>query len=318
MNSAWSSTFSRALEQDSWKRSILKLDMVIPFFFAACFQSLLLLSCSVSLCLHLFLSLPVFLSVCLSLPLSLCLSLSLSLSLLCCPLQAYELCVQCGQPWRAATLEGWKLYHDPNFGKSKLSSTFLIACFSLICLSVSLYLSLSPHSSGRRLAGTCWRKLDSWPVESLLLGNVERCWFPFSLLHQVVIIVFLFHLTALLHCVWEGHVCCSEWKFTAGVTLFLIKTPKMHLSTFLCSSFSLLASHGMITFGPTSKWWWMFWWNRSVLPLLSASCLCPPSLLFFILLFLSVPLHFRNSSPLFVILLALFRVTCHKSIGTVG
>uniref|UniRef100_A0A3P8UX97 Nuclear pore complex protein n=1 Tax=Cynoglossus semilaevis TaxID=244447 RepID=A0A3P8UX97_CYNSE len=28
--------------------------------------------------------------------------------------QAQRLCKRCGQAWRAATLEGWKLYHDPN------------------------------------------------------------------------------------------------------------------------------------------------------------------------------------------------------------
>ena len=32
---------------------------------------------------------------------------------------AQELCVKCGQPWRAASLEGWKLSHDPNLGKSE-------------------------------------------------------------------------------------------------------------------------------------------------------------------------------------------------------
>ena len=26
-----------------------------------------------------------------------------------------ELCNRLGQSWRAATLEGWKLYHDPNY-----------------------------------------------------------------------------------------------------------------------------------------------------------------------------------------------------------
>lgn len=24
------------------------------------------------------------------------------------------MCVQCGHPWRAALLEGWRLFHDPN------------------------------------------------------------------------------------------------------------------------------------------------------------------------------------------------------------
>ena len=33
--------------------------------------------------------------------------------------QAQELCVQLGESWRAASIEGWKLYHDPNYGKSK-------------------------------------------------------------------------------------------------------------------------------------------------------------------------------------------------------
>ncbi|XP_029016578.1 nuclear pore complex protein Nup107 isoform X2 [Betta splendens] len=28
--------------------------------------------------------------------------------------EAQRLCIRCGQAWRAATLEGWKLYHDPN------------------------------------------------------------------------------------------------------------------------------------------------------------------------------------------------------------
>jgi len=29
--------------------------------------------------------------------------------------EGQELCAKVGQPWRAATLEGWRLYHDPNF-----------------------------------------------------------------------------------------------------------------------------------------------------------------------------------------------------------
>ena len=28
--------------------------------------------------------------------------------------ESQRLCKRCGQAWRAATLEGWKLYHDPN------------------------------------------------------------------------------------------------------------------------------------------------------------------------------------------------------------
>ncbi|MED6266245.1 hypothetical protein CHARACLAT_000201 [Characodon lateralis] len=36
--------------------------------------------------------------------------------------EAQRLCKRCGQAWRAATLEGWKLYHDPNMtsGSSEL------------------------------------------------------------------------------------------------------------------------------------------------------------------------------------------------------
>ncbi|CAB0008584.1 unnamed protein product [Nesidiocoris tenuis] len=38
--------------------------------------------------------------------------------------KAQEICIHCGQAWRAATLEGWRLFHDPNYlsteGKSKL------------------------------------------------------------------------------------------------------------------------------------------------------------------------------------------------------
>ncbi|XP_075900440.1 nuclear pore complex protein Nup107 [Nelusetta ayraudi] len=36
--------------------------------------------------------------------------------------EAQRLCKRCGQAWRAATLEGWKLYHDPNMnsGSQKL------------------------------------------------------------------------------------------------------------------------------------------------------------------------------------------------------
>lgn len=31
--------------------------------------------------------------------------------------KAQALCIHCGQAWRAATLEGWRLYHDPNYGR---------------------------------------------------------------------------------------------------------------------------------------------------------------------------------------------------------
>lgn len=34
--------------------------------------------------------------------------------------EAQRLCKRCGQSWRAATLEGWKLYHDPNMTSGRL------------------------------------------------------------------------------------------------------------------------------------------------------------------------------------------------------
>jgi hypothetical protein len=32
--------------------------------------------------------------------------------------KAQQLCIKIGQAWRAATLEGWKLYHDPNYERN--------------------------------------------------------------------------------------------------------------------------------------------------------------------------------------------------------
>ena len=40
--------------------------------------------------------------------------------------EAQELCVQLGEPWRAASIEGWKLYHDPNYGKSNWTTGELL------------------------------------------------------------------------------------------------------------------------------------------------------------------------------------------------
>ncbi|XP_061523794.1 nuclear pore complex protein Nup107 isoform X1 [Phycodurus eques] len=34
--------------------------------------------------------------------------------------EAQRLCMRCGQAWRAATLEGWKLYHDPNINSGSV------------------------------------------------------------------------------------------------------------------------------------------------------------------------------------------------------
>ena len=39
---------------------------------------------------------------------------------------AQELCVKMGEPWRAASIEDWKLYHDPNAGWSKEKSRMSI------------------------------------------------------------------------------------------------------------------------------------------------------------------------------------------------
>eukprot|EP00096_Caligus_rogercresseyi_P014843 TRINITY_DN7323_c0_g1_i1.p1 TRINITY_DN7323_c0_g1~~TRINITY_DN7323_c0_g1_i1.p1 ORF type:complete len:873 (-),score=260.12 TRINITY_DN7323_c0_g1_i1:73-2691(-) len=33
--------------------------------------------------------------------------------------KAQDLCIKLGQPWRAATLEGWKLYHDENYSRAE-------------------------------------------------------------------------------------------------------------------------------------------------------------------------------------------------------
>ena len=51
--------------------------------------------------------------------------------------EAQELCVKCGQAWRAATLEGWKLYHDPNYGKGE-------AALMLLCKEVMFLVSITP------------------------------------------------------------------------------------------------------------------------------------------------------------------------------
>ena len=39
--------------------------------------------------------------------------------------QAQRLCKRCGQSWRAATLEGWRLWHDPNL--ESVSTSGLLA-----------------------------------------------------------------------------------------------------------------------------------------------------------------------------------------------
>ncbi len=32
---------------------------------------------------------------------------------------AEDLCIRVGEPWRAATLTGWRLFHDPNFNRTE-------------------------------------------------------------------------------------------------------------------------------------------------------------------------------------------------------
>uniref|UniRef100_A0A671LF53 Nuclear pore complex protein n=1 Tax=Sinocyclocheilus anshuiensis TaxID=1608454 RepID=A0A671LF53_9TELE len=49
--------------------------------------------------------------------------------------EAQRLCKRCGQAWRAATLEGWKLYHDPNINGDIFNET---RCFKKFCF-VLLY-----------------------------------------------------------------------------------------------------------------------------------------------------------------------------------
>lgn len=46
-------------------------------------------------------------------------TVSVSYNLNVC-VQAQRLCIRCGQAWRAVTLEGWKLYHDPNLTSGEL------------------------------------------------------------------------------------------------------------------------------------------------------------------------------------------------------
>ncbi|KAK9501224.1 hypothetical protein O3M35_011978 [Rhynocoris fuscipes] len=37
--------------------------------------------------------------------------------------KAQQLCIHCGQEWRAALLEGWRLFHDPNYSTDTIHST---------------------------------------------------------------------------------------------------------------------------------------------------------------------------------------------------
>ena len=47
--------------------------------------------------------------------------------------KAQHLCEKCGQSWRAATLEGWKLWHDPNVEGGTCSPFCFLISFCKIC-----------------------------------------------------------------------------------------------------------------------------------------------------------------------------------------
>lgn len=58
--------------------------------------------------------------------------------------QAQHLCEKCGQSWRAATLEGWKLWHDANLDGGKM--------IVLLMQSVSFFLRLAHSCGGSSMA----------------------------------------------------------------------------------------------------------------------------------------------------------------------
>ena len=74
-------------------------------------------------------------------------------------IQAQELCIECKQPWRAATLEGWKLYHDPNLGKSVFVLLALPALLYITCIGVGDTLEPVEGTASRDL----W-KLSCWEM----------------------------------------------------------------------------------------------------------------------------------------------------------
>ena len=47
--------------------------------------------------------------------------------------KAQHLCEKCGQSWRAATLEGWKLWHDPNVEGGTCSAYYILTSSRKIC-----------------------------------------------------------------------------------------------------------------------------------------------------------------------------------------
>jgi len=86
--------------------------------------------------------------------------------------EAQKLCSRCGQSWRAATLEGWRLYHDPNYDDNA---------------------SLEP------VAGNPYR--DIWKVACWRLAEDER----FPLVERAIYASLSGNLKALLP-------ACSTWS----------------------------------------------------------------------------------------------------------
>ena len=85
------------------------------------------------------------------------------------------MCLHCGQAWRAATLDGWKLYHDPNLTKGILPSANHTPSLSL-----SLFPLLSPDIGEEleavegNLNRNLW-KLSCWKLSSCVSTTLYRC-----------------------------------------------------------------------------------------------------------------------------------------------
>ncbi|XP_030629555.1 nuclear pore complex protein Nup107 isoform X2 [Chanos chanos] len=77
--------------------------------------------------------------------------------------EAQRLCKRCGQAWRAATLEGWKLYHDPNINDG----------------AVLQHVEGNPHRAVWKVC--CWRMADEEQfnryeraIYAVLSGNLKQ------------------------------------------------------------------------------------------------------------------------------------------------
>lgn len=58
---------------------------------------------------------------------------------MCVRVQAQRLCKRCGQAWRAATLEGWKLYHDPNMSSGDLLTSVLVVMVLVVLVLIIMW-----------------------------------------------------------------------------------------------------------------------------------------------------------------------------------